>query len=49
MADYLKHYQAAQKEPKDDLISLLLRAEVDGKSLTEEELLHFASFFGRRQ
>ena len=42
LADYFKNIiKQRKKEPKDDLISLLLQAEVDGKSLTEEELLHF--------
>lgn len=30
-----------RKEPKDDLISLLLAAEIDGQKLNEEELLGF--------
>ncbi|MGG4042335.1 cytochrome P450 [Bacillus smithii] len=40
--DYFKEIiQERQKSPKDDLISLLLAAEVDGERLKEEELLGF--------
>lgn len=33
--------QERQRSPKDDFISLLLAAEIDGEKLTEEELLGF--------
>ncbi|MED1421020.1 cytochrome P450 [Bacillus smithii] len=40
--DYFKEIiQERQRSPKDDLISLLLAAEVDGERLKEEELLGF--------
>ena len=38
---FQKMIQDRQKNPKDDLISLLLAAEMDGEKLTEEELLGF--------
>ncbi|MGP1907990.1 cytochrome P450 [Metabacillus sp. JX24] len=38
---FLTIFEERRSFPKDDLISILLDAEVDGKSLTEEELLGF--------
>ncbi|MEK5501802.1 cytochrome P450 [Bacillus sp. FSL M8-0168] len=46
--DYLKDYfkriiKERKKSPKEDLISLLIQAEVEGEKLTEEELLGFCT------
>ncbi len=42
-AYFIKIFEERRKEPKDDLISHLLEAEVDGRKLTEFELLGFCS------
>lgn len=42
MGNYFKWViEQRRKEPKDDLISALLAAQIDGKHLTEQELLGF--------
>ncbi|UOY89351.1 cytochrome P450 [Bacillus glycinifermentans] len=46
--EYLKDYfktiiKERKKSPKEDLISLLIQAEVEGEKLTEEELLGFCT------
>jgi cytochrome P450 len=42
LGDYYRTYiEERRRAPKDDLISTLVHAEIDGKSLPEEELLGF--------
>ena len=42
MVDYFHHtIQARRQEPRDDLISALIAAQVDGQSLTMQELIGF--------
>jgi cytochrome P450 len=44
MGDYFKWViEQRRKEPRDDLISALLAAQIDGKHLTEQELLGFCA------
>lgn len=43
MSEYARHLGAARRdEPRDDLVTALVQAEVDGESLTDDE---FANFF----
>ncbi|MFD2615611.1 cytochrome P450 [Paenibacillus gansuensis] len=42
-AYFKKIFEERRKQPKDDLISQLIKAEVDGRQLTEFELLGFCS------
>jgi len=44
LLDYLRvHCRRRRTNPQDDLISRLIRAEVDGQRLTEDEVVNFAN------